>query len=549
MGIVYRARDVKLDRAVAIKVLPPHVASIPALRDRFLREARTAAKLSHPNIVPVHRADEIDDIAFFVMGLVEGESLGDRIRVRAPIPADELVPVLRDVARALSYAHARGVVHRDVKPENILLDGESGRAMVTDFGIARLADASPLTATGQVLGTVHFMSPEQVSGEAMDGRSDLYSLGVVGYHALSGRLPFDSENATAVLVAHVTRPAPPLASVAPWVSGALASVIDACLAKEPSARYATGDALAAALEEALATGGSAPPLVREEVARALWARAAELQAATGMMASPPPARVPQGGRASSPTSAYRYEDVRAAALEAGIDQRHLDRAAGELGIVSEGKSAPLPAAREEVAGEELAISDRSPTPNPLAGAPMDLQLELRIAGEVPESEFEFLVELIRQEMNDTGHVGTLGRTLTWSSTNTKRQVRITIMPRGGETVVHVGERFSNIAGGIFGGIVGGGGGGMSGPVIALTIENFHSAPITLACVGTLVATSYGIARAIFGRIVRGREKRHRLLLGRLAAEITRAIAARLKVGRSTSHRPLPDDRRSVHLLP
>jgi hypothetical protein len=123
------------------------------------------------------------------------------------------------------------------------------------------------------------------------------------------------------------------------------------------------------------------------------------------------------------------------------------------------------------------------------------------------------------------------------------------MPRGGETVVHVGERFSNIAGGIFGGIVGGGGGGMSGPVIALTIENFHSAPITLACVGTLVATSYGIARTIFGRIVRGREKRHRLLLGRLAAEITRAIAARLKVGRSTSHRPLPDDRRSVHLLP
>ena len=222
MGVVYLAHDVKLDREVAIKVLPPLLAGIADVRERFLREARTAARLSHPNIVSIHRADEIDSRVFFVMGYIEGESLADRLRRTGPLDPRDAVPIIRDVALALAYAHERGIVHRDIKPENILLDAGTGRAMVTDFGIARVAEAAPLTMTGQVLGSVHYMSPEQVSGDKLDGRSDLYSLGVVAFQALSGRLPFDNESASAVIVAHVTKTAPSLLSVAPNVPVPLA---------------------------------------------------------------------------------------------------------------------------------------------------------------------------------------------------------------------------------------------------------------------------------------------------------------------------------------
>src|SRR4051812_26560653 len=165
MGIVYLAHDVRLDRRVAIKTLPPHLANDSTVRERFLREARTAGALSHQNIVPIHRADEIAGHVFFVMGFVDGSSLAQRIRHEGPIGPADTVRVLGDVASALGYAHARGVIHRDVKAENILLDRTTGRALVTDFGIARLAEAAPLTSTGQLLGTVYYLSPEQISGE------------------------------------------------------------------------------------------------------------------------------------------------------------------------------------------------------------------------------------------------------------------------------------------------------------------------------------------------------------------------------------------------
>ncbi|OYV67821.1 MAG: hypothetical protein B7Z72_09240, partial [Gemmatimonadetes bacterium 21-71-4] len=231
MGIVYLGRDLKLDRPVAIKTLPPHLASDAKIRERFLREARTAAALSHPNIVPIYRADEIDGQVFFVMGFVSGESVAERVRAQGRLDPRAVLRAMRDVASALGYAHAHGVVHRDVKAENILIDAASGQAMVTDFGIARLAEAAPLTATGQLLGTVYYMSPEQVLGGALDGRSDLYSLGVVGFFALAGRFPFDAPLASAVLVAQVNTAPPPLLTVAPGVPRALAEIIDRCLAK------------------------------------------------------------------------------------------------------------------------------------------------------------------------------------------------------------------------------------------------------------------------------------------------------------------------------
>jgi eukaryotic-like serine/threonine-protein kinase len=347
MGIVYLARDLQLDRLVAIKVLPPALADDDALA-RFVREARTAAQLAHPNVVPVHRADRAEGIAFFVMGFVDGEPLADRIRARGALPVDDVVRWLREVAWALAYAHARGVVHRDVKPENILLDRASGRAMVTDFGIARRTEADALTRSGLVLGTAYYMSPEQVSGDTLDGRSDLYSLGVVGFHALAGRLPFAGNAIGAVLVAHATRPAPPLASVAPHVPAAVATVIDRCLAKAPDDRYATGEALADALERALeraeaagapAVPAAAPVVLSETQAAALFERAARLQADAlqrlDTRSAPDALRAagaaPEGSAsAATPEPGYKLEHLQKAAAEAGISEQYVALALAEV---------------------------------------------------------------------------------------------------------------------------------------------------------------------------------------------------------------------------
>src|SRR5256884_4101328 len=250
MGVVYLAREVRLDRPVAIKLLPPSKASDPQLRERFLREARTAAKLSHPNIIPIHAVEEIGGFVFFAMAYIEGETLTERVRRRGPLAPSEASRVLRDVAWALAYAHGQGVIHRDVKPDNILLEN-NGRVLVADFGIASVvAGAGGLTSEG-VIGTPEFMSPEQALGEVVDARSDLYSLGLVGFFALSGTLPFEGEKATEVLAKQVTEPAPPLASVAPGVPRRIAQAIDRCLSKDPADRPASGENVAELLGVAL----------------------------------------------------------------------------------------------------------------------------------------------------------------------------------------------------------------------------------------------------------------------------------------------------------
>lgn len=344
MGVVFRARDVRLDRAVALKVLPPRLGEDGELRTRFLREARTAGQLSHPHIVHIHRADERAGFAFFVMGLVDGENLGQRVRDRGPLPAGDAVRHLREVAWALAYAHARGVIHRDVKPENIMIERGSNRALVTDFGIARVETAAEITGAGQVMGTALYMSPEQVQGSAIDGRSDLYALGLVGYYLLSGRHPFEGMAAGAAMVAHATQTPPSLLSVAPQLPRALAAVIDRCLAKNPAERFDTGEDLAEALRRAVEGAVAArEPVVSdrhrhlsEDQAGLVWRRAAQLQAEAA-------ARLERESRAHAvrtvassdaqaiaPTAKYRLQDVEAAAVEAGISQRFVALALSEL---------------------------------------------------------------------------------------------------------------------------------------------------------------------------------------------------------------------------
>jgi eukaryotic-like serine/threonine-protein kinase len=250
MGIVYLAREVQLDRLVAIKVLPGALVARADVRDRFLREARMAASLSHPHIVPIYRVGETSGFVFFVMAYVNGETLGERLRARGPLPPALATRLLKEVAWALSYAHGRGIVHRDIKPDNILIEAETGRALVTDFGIARGANETALSDPGRVMGTAHFMSPEQASNEPLDGRSDFYSLGVVAYLAVSGNLPFDASNSAALALQHLGAPVPSLAAAAPSAPRALVAVVERCLRKAPDERFGSGEELVEALDVA-----------------------------------------------------------------------------------------------------------------------------------------------------------------------------------------------------------------------------------------------------------------------------------------------------------
>lgn len=251
MGTVFLARDVTLDRPVAVKVVSPEMAASPEVRQRFLLEARTVARLRHPNIVSVYAAGESDGLLWFAMEYVPGESLRDRLQREKRIPSAEVIAITHDLAMALDDAHTAGVVHRDVKPENILLDRETGRAMLTDFGVVRAlssADAG-LTGAGFVLGSPRYMSPEQASGEpTIDGRSDLYSLGLVAYEMLAGRPVIEAESAATILVKHLTEEPTPLRTLSTDLPDELDTVITQSLRKKPEERLPRGRAMAAALE-------------------------------------------------------------------------------------------------------------------------------------------------------------------------------------------------------------------------------------------------------------------------------------------------------------
>src|ERR1700693_1893032 len=251
MSTVYRALDETLQRQVAIKLMNREVATDSDQLERFRREARAVAQLSHPHVVGVIDAGEDDGRLYIVFESVEGETLKERIRRQGQLPVTEAVAYAIEIGRALGGAHARHIVHRDVKPQNVLID-EEGSAKVTDFGIARTLDEEGLTADGRVIGTTDYVAPEQALGQPVTGQSDLYSLGIVLYEMLTGEVPYKGDNQVAVAMKHVREDLPDIQFKRPEVSASLAAVIDRATAKRPEDRYADDAELIADLEDVLA---------------------------------------------------------------------------------------------------------------------------------------------------------------------------------------------------------------------------------------------------------------------------------------------------------
>jgi len=256
MGSVYRAVDESLGRQVAVKVLRRELAAEPTYLERFRREARASAALSHPGVAGVYDYGELGGSAFIVMELVEGETLAERIVARGRLPWTEAFAIGEQVARALAAAHANGLVHRDVKPGNVLVDA-AGRAKVTDFGIAKAAAAATLTRTGMVVGSANYVAPEQAQGDDVGPAADQYSLGCVLFEAVTGRPPYSGPSAVAIAAQHVSAPVPDPRRHRPDLPTAAAALIRRALAKAPGERFASADAMADAL-----AGSGAPDRAR-----------------------------------------------------------------------------------------------------------------------------------------------------------------------------------------------------------------------------------------------------------------------------------------------
>jgi len=256
---VFRCREASLGRDVAIKVLDLDRSPDPNLAERFVREAQLIAQLEHPSIVPIHKVGRRKDVLYIVMRCVDGPSLRQLLGEHKRLSVGDAARIARQVADALAYAHSEGIVHRDIKPDNILIDHKTGVVLVTDFGIAKAAQAAkgggvgPLTTEGMVIGTPQYMSPEQAAGDPVDGRSDIYSLGVVLYQMLAGEPPFNGESSASVLAKQLTVPAPPLRRSRGEVPPELAAIVDRTLEKDPAKRFQNATDLSRALVGALPT--------------------------------------------------------------------------------------------------------------------------------------------------------------------------------------------------------------------------------------------------------------------------------------------------------
>jgi serine/threonine-protein kinase len=262
MGAVFLADDLTLEREVAIKVLPPDMSRDERVVARFQREAKTAAKLDHPNIIPIHRVESEGGLHYFVMKYVTGRSLDSMLDDGRPLPIPFATRVLSEAAAALGHAHARGVVHRDVKPANIML-GADDQVVLTDFGISKVGDlTAQLTQTGMIIGTPHYMAPEQATGRDVDGRADQYSLAVVGYQLFTGKLLFSGDSAHTIIYRHVSEEPPRASSSRSDVPPAADAALSRALRKEPNERFATMEEFARALRGEAVAGTAPKPSTR-----------------------------------------------------------------------------------------------------------------------------------------------------------------------------------------------------------------------------------------------------------------------------------------------
>jgi formylglycine-generating enzyme required for sulfatase activity/tRNA A-37 threonylcarbamoyl transferase component Bud32 len=363
-AVVYLVRDLNLKRKLAVKVLSPDVIASRTALERFRREAETVAQLSHPNIVPLHFVGQKDDLVYLVMECVEGGSLADRVEKEGRLPPEDVAQIIREVASALAYAHKRGVIHRDIKPHNVLIEAETGRCLVTDFGIARTAEGSSLTASGMMVGTPAYLSPEQVTGQPTDHRADIYALGVMGYEMLTGQPPFTGPTPTAVLMKRLAGAPTPIQKLRPDVPALLRDAVEGCMAQDPGERFQNAADIVRALggQTPVSAGHSTAEYVlktrRERRRRGAFLAAGAFVVVAGALAgvhflkpSPPPAPprldagmliVPGGlftiGRDDGPAIARPAHQVRVDSF--ALDVREVT--AGEYAAYASAHRAPLP---------------------------------------------------------------------------------------------------------------------------------------------------------------------------------------------------------------
>jgi eukaryotic-like serine/threonine-protein kinase len=247
MAVVFKGREKELERTVALKVLPPDLAPVSSIADRFKREARLAASLDHPNIIPVYRVGYTGGVLYMAMKYIDGRALDGLVASQGPLPLPVVLTVLRATARAMAYAHEHGIVHRDIKGANILID-RNGRVIVSDFGIARAMESAALTATGLMIGTPHYMSPEQCAGRPAGAQADQYSLGIVAYQLLTGAVPFDGDSVPEILQQHCFTPAPDPSVARPDSPAVLTAIVHRLLSKDPEQRFASTAELVNALD-------------------------------------------------------------------------------------------------------------------------------------------------------------------------------------------------------------------------------------------------------------------------------------------------------------
>ena len=407
MGAVFLAQDLTLDREVAIKVLPPDISQDPQVVKRFQQEARTAAKLDHTNIIPIYRVESEGGLNYFVMKFVSGTSLEDVLEhQKEPLSPDYIQRVLWEGARALGHAHQRGIVHRDVKPANIMFDHD-GKVMLTDFGISKaLQAASGFTGTGMIIGTPHYMAPEQAKGQPVDGRADQYSLAVVGYRMVTGQLPFSGDSVHTILYKHIFEEAPQVKSIRADVPDFLSQAIARAMAKEPTQRYASMEEMATALwpEQPVTPRGIKSPTIRPRPPVTAESPTEAFASAASAATTPLPSAAPPVRPAPRPPIATAPRKKSSMGLVIGV----LVVAAAGVGGFLVLKPKPEPPA---------AVTTPPPQPAPTPPArPLvrDVRLQPATASLRPGASQSFTATLV-----DSAGSPVAGQRVEWSSSDTK----------------------------------------------------------------------------------------------------------------------------------